>query len=114
MDEDRPPRRVFAYSFRCPSIVDQFVNYSIHGRIATTRADPTRVLKYCTPQDGDQVKHLEQEKKILSILGHQPRIIHLYEANERGLFLEYCPHRSIRDYYADLQETLPPVTQREK
>lgn len=96
---------------RRPSIVGDIVGYGIDSRVAILREDSTRVLKYCFPDHEDAVRNLEQEKKILAILGHHPLITHLHSVSERGLIFQYYRHGSLRDYYKTLP-ALPSLNDR--
>jgi serine/threonine protein kinase len=87
---------------RRPSIVGKEVGYGIDSTVAILRDDSTRVLKYCQPDEEDSVQNLENEKRILRILGHHPFIVHLHSLSERGLVFEYYQHKSLRDYYQTL------------
>jgi serine/threonine protein kinase len=73
---------------------------------------PSRVLKYCIPENEEAVFSLGREKRALDILGDHQYIIKLYKASERGLFFEYHLLRSIRRYYESQNGTLPSLDQR--
>src|SRR5579871_1823882 len=100
------------FRMRRPSIVNEIVGVGLDGRVAVLRNDPTRVLKYCFPDNNEAVRNLEQEKKILAILGHHPHITYLDSVSDRGLIFEYYPHGSLRNYYSNLNGTLPSYDDR--
>jgi serine/threonine protein kinase len=95
-----------------PSIVSDVIDVGLHGRIGLLRDDPSRVLKFCNPKNEDAVNALEQEKRILSILGPHPYITHLHWVSEEGLCFEYYPLGSLRSYYETLRPRLPYLRER--
>lgn len=97
---------------RRPSIADEIVGFGADARIALLRRDRTCILKYCFPDKEESVKSLEQEKKVLAILGPHQFITHLHSVSERGLIFEYYPLGSIRSYYEKLNGLLPPLYDR--
>jgi serine/threonine protein kinase len=97
------------YNIRKPSIVSDVIDIGLHGRIGILREDPSRVVKFCNPKNKDAINALQQESRILSILGPHPNIIHLYWTSDVGLCFEYYPLRSLRLYYETIRPDLPDL-----
>jgi hypothetical protein len=106
----QPVRRTI--KVRRPSIVSDVIDVGLHGCIGLLRDDPSRVIKFCNPKNEDAVNALEQEKRILSILGPHPYITHLHWVSEKALCFEYYPLSSLRSYYETLQPRLPDLCER--
>lgn len=95
-----------------PQFVGDIVAMGVYGRLALLRDDPSRVYKFCAIDNPEGIEAIEQEKKILEILGHHDRIALLHWTDHRGLCFEYYPTGTLRSYYKDLYPALPPQTQR--
>ena len=101
-------------SFRLakPEFVGDIIAMGVYGRLALLRDDPSRVYKFCAIDNSEGVEAIEQEKKILEILGHHDRITHLHWTDRRGLCFECYRSDTLRSYYKDLHPALPPFAQR--
>lgn len=95
-----------------PSFVSKLIAHGSYGEIGLLRSNPSRVFKFCAIDNEDALASIDQEKKILAILGSHQYIIDLYWVNERGLCFEYYPLGSLRDYYKTLQPNLPELVDR--
>lgn len=65
--------------------------------------DETTVLKY--PHSPEEMKWVRIEAKILSVLGHHPRIVQLKGLVNDGLLLELAPNGNLHDYLIAHPET---------
>ena len=99
----------YVHRMRRPFIVNEIIGHGADARVTILRDNPTRVLKYCFPDDEDAAQNLDQEKNILALFGRHPLLIRLQSVSERGLILEYYPLGSLRDYYS---KALPPYVHR--
>ena len=112
MGMDKPNRRT-EIKLQPPSYAsDKYIGFGLYGRIALLRDDPSRVFKFCEPDNRDGVETIEREKKILTILGAHPFIIQLHWLSDRGLCFEYYPLGSLRTYYHAELPSLPEITTR--
>ena len=112
MTMNKPNRRT-EIKLRPPSYVsDDYIGFGLYGRIALLHDDPSRVFKFCEPDNRDGVETIEREKKILTMLGAHPFIIQLHWVSERGLCFEYYPLGSLRTYYHTMLPSLPEITTR--
>jgi serine/threonine protein kinase len=110
MSQQSVVRRVIRV--RKPSIVSDVIDAGLHGRIGLLAKNPSQVLKFCNPDNEKAISALNQEQKILAILGPHTYIIHLHWASEQGLCFEYYPHGSLRLYYESLGFAMPPISER--
>jgi serine/threonine protein kinase len=86
-----------------PSYVSaNYIGFGLYGRIALLRDDPSRVFKFCEPDNQEAVETLEREKKIFTLLGPHPFILQVHWVSDRGLCFEYHPLGSLRAYYLTL------------
>ncbi|KAF4510677.1 hypothetical protein G6O67_002552 [Ophiocordyceps sinensis] len=60
------------------------------------QVDETTVLKY--PHTPEEMKWVRIEAKILSVLGHHPRIVQSKGLVDDGLLLEFAPNGNLHDY----------------
>lgn len=101
---------------RQPEIVSRVINGGSGGFIGILCDDPTRVLKFCSPDNQDAVECLQREREILSALGQHEHIARLHAVLDLGvnfgLCFEYYPFGSLRDYYKTLDGKLPPPENR--
>ena len=112
MTVDKPNRRT-EIKLQPPSYIsDNYIGFGLYGRIALLRDDPSRVFKFCEPDNRDGVETIKPEKKILTMLGAHPFIIQLHWVSERGLCFEYYPLGSLRTYYHTMLPSLPEITTR--
>lgn len=58
--------------------------------------DATTVLKY--PHTRDEMRWIQIEAKILSVLGHHPRIVQSKGLTKDSLLLEFAPNGNLHDY----------------
>ncbi|KAJ2905729.1 kinase-like protein [Zalerion maritima] len=66
--------------------------------------DDMTVLKY--PHTREEMKWVQIEAKILSILGRHPRIVQLKGRTKDGLLLEFAPNGNLHDYLMAHPEAL--------
>ena len=100
------------YRLAQPSFVSKLIAHGSYGDVGLLRSDPTRVFKFCAIDNEDARAAIEQEKKILAILGSHRYIIDLHWVNERGLCFEYYPLGSLRDFYKTSLPDLPGLVDR--
>ena len=93
---------------RSPSIISKIINEGANDFIDILRDNPSLVLKFCDPEDKDAIHELQQEKKVLSILGHHQYIARLDFLSEFDLVFEYYPLDSLREYYSRNIDLSPP------
>lgn len=99
------------YRIQLPDNVSQLVAVGANGCIGLVKSDPGQVLKFCIPEREHAVKQLEQEKTILGIIGRHPRFLHANTISDDGIYFDYHPHGSLRDYYKSLS-SLPNIALR--
>lgn len=97
---------------RQPESVSVVIAGGSGGFIGLLRDNPTRVLKFCSPENADAHECLRRETEILRVLGHDKHITRLEAVQEDGLCFSYYPFGSIRDYYGTLDGNLPPLEDR--
>jgi serine/threonine protein kinase len=102
-----PSRRIEIKLQPPPFVSTHYVGFGLYGRIAFLRDDSSRVFKFCEPDNPAAVQSIEEEKKILEILGAHPSIIEVHWTSERGLCFEYYPLGSLRSYYKSIFPSLP-------
>jgi serine/threonine protein kinase len=90
-----------------PFVSDNYIGFGLYGRIALLRDDPSRAFKFCERDNPAAVQSIEQEKKILAILGGHPSIIEVHWTCELGLCFQYYPLGSLRSYYKTVFPSLP-------
>lgn len=83
MSEEPTIRRTFRLAQ--PSFVSKLIAHGSYGEIGLLRSNPSRVFKFCAIDNEVALASIEQEKKILAILGSHQYIIRLYLGDERGL-----------------------------
>ena len=82
------------------------------GMLALLKDDPTRIFKFCPINHEEHMRDIEQEKRILVILGQHQFIIELHWVDERGLCFEYYPLGTLESYYESKMLNLPELTDR--
>lgn len=95
------------YQLRKPSMVSKIIVRGAGANIGLLDSDPSRILKFCIPENEDAVAELEEEKRICSLLGHHPFIAHFHWASEIGICFDYYPLGALRSYYEGLG-AVPP------